>query len=160
MIQGRVDIDYETLRRRLGDLHTKVIPFIRVSMEEIAKKGVSIISDYTPRSDEPGQHIADLWDYKKTRKAASEEFIISNLYPDQDILLYLEEGTKAHEIVPRYKKVLRFEVDSGRVVFAKKVYHPGTRPYKMVEQGQEKVDNLVDSYINLTFKMIDQLQGV
>lgn len=37
------------------------------------------------------------------------------------------EGTRAHVIVPRKAKALRFMV-GGRVVFASRVRHPGTRP--------------------------------
>jgi len=42
---------------------------------------------------------------------------------------FIEYGTRAHVIRPRRKKFLRFRV-GGRVVFARKVNHPGTRPYK------------------------------
>lgn len=42
---------------------------------------------------------------------------------------HIEYGTRAHVIRPRRKKFLRFRV-GGRVVFARKVNHPGTRPYK------------------------------
>lgn len=40
---------------------------------------------------------------------------------------YMEEGTQPHIIRPRRAKALRFHV-GGRVVFAKMVRHPGTRP--------------------------------
>jgi len=40
---------------------------------------------------------------------------------------FVEYGTRPHIIRPRRKKVLRFEVD-GKVVFATRVYHPGTSP--------------------------------
>ena len=39
----------------------------------------------------------------------------------------VREGTKAHEIKARLKKVLRFEI-SGNEVFATSVKHPGTKP--------------------------------
>lgn len=37
------------------------------------------------------------------------------------------EGTKPHRITPENGRLLRFNV-GGRVVYAKKVMHPGTRP--------------------------------
>lgn len=39
---------------------------------------------------------------------------------------YTDEGTRAHVIRPRNKKVLRFKY-RGRIVFAREVNHPGTR---------------------------------
>lgn len=40
---------------------------------------------------------------------------------------FQHEGTQPHIIVPRRAKLLRFRV-GGKVVFAKRVRHPGTRP--------------------------------
>jgi len=40
---------------------------------------------------------------------------------------YENYGTRPHSITARNKKYLRFVTRDGRVVFAKKVYHPGTR---------------------------------
>lgn len=59
---------------------------------------------------------------------------------------FVELGTKAHEIVPRARKALRFAVGgaatlSGRprsgssVVFAKRVRHPGTKPHPFMIPG-------------------------
>lgn len=54
--------------------------------------------------------------------------------------VYLEEGTRAHDIRPRKAKVLAFAPNGtgrlsgaprkgGPVIFAKKVHHPGTKAY-------------------------------
>jgi hypothetical protein len=40
---------------------------------------------------------------------------------------FVLNGTKAHPIFPSRKKVLRFVV-GGRVVYSKRVDHPGTKP--------------------------------
>lgn len=42
---------------------------------------------------------------------------------------YLELGTKAHEIFPRNARFLHFALGGVIEVFARKVNHPGTRPY-------------------------------
>lgn len=45
--------------------------------------------------------------------------------------LYVEYGTRKHIIVPRRAFALRFKPkNSSTFVFAKRVRHPGTRPYK------------------------------
>lgn len=46
---------------------------------------------------------------------------------DTDYAEYVSEGTRPHVIKPRRAKALRFTV-GGRVVYATKVDHPGTKP--------------------------------
>lgn len=46
----------------------------------------------------------------------------------------LEEGSRAHIIVPRKAKVLAFHTPSGKV-FTKKVKHPGTKGVHMYRDG-------------------------
>ncbi|MEU8870435.1 hypothetical protein AB0D24_04580 [Streptomyces javensis] len=46
---------------------------------------------------------------------------------DHPAVHYVLNGTRPHLIRPRHAKALRFEV-GGRVVYAKLVRHPGTRP--------------------------------
>ncbi len=45
--------------------------------------------------------------------------------------LPIEEGSRPHVIRPRKAKALRFVV-KGKVVFARKVNHPGNRPYRFL----------------------------
>ena len=58
----------------------------------------------------------------------------------------LEFGAAPHEIVPRVARFLRFEKD-GRVIFAKRVNHPGNRPFRYMrdsfdENAQEGIARL------------------
>ena len=64
--------------------------------------------------------------------------------------VYVESGTRPHEIKPRNKKALRWAADGsqarlsgtprkgGRVRFAKRVMHPGTRPQAFMVPGAER----------------------
>jgi hypothetical protein len=47
---------------------------------------------------------------------------------------FLVEGTRAHAIVPRRGRALRF-VAGGMVVFARRVWHPGTKPNRFAEDA-------------------------
>ena len=49
---------------------------------------------------------------------------------------FLEWGTRPHEIRPRHARALRF-VTRGRVVFARRVWHPGIRPRLFVLSAAE-----------------------
>ena len=63
---------------------------------------------------------------------------------------YVEFGTRAHEITPRARQALRFAASpAGRrlsgaprkgaaVVFAKRVHHPGTKPYPFLVPGAKR----------------------
>lgn len=66
-----------------------------------------------------------------------------------DYAAYVELGTRAHTIVPRVKKVLRFAASGsatlsgrvrsgGQVIFAKRVRHPGTKPQPFMVPGAKK----------------------
>jgi len=156
MIDCKFTVDAELFYRKMGDIATKVIPYAQTTAMEMAKKGQKLLGELTPRSKEGGTHIADLWDIKKSRKGMVEEYMIHNLYKDQDILLYLEEGTDEHTILPRVKKCLRW-FDGGQEFHAKSVHHPGTRPYKMVERVGKYLDKMLYVYINATFKMVDKV---
>lgn len=48
---------------------------------------------------------------------------------------YIESGSEPHEIKARRAKFLRFE-QGGRVVFKKRVYHPGTKPARFMESAR------------------------
>lgn len=54
------------------------------------------------------------------------------------LLEVMEYGSPAHVIKPVKAKVLKFEV-GGKVVYTKKVHHPGTRPYGMVRVAKAKL---------------------
>ncbi|MFD5788567.1 hypothetical protein ACFWH1_18335 [Streptomyces sp. NPDC127037] len=53
---------------------------------------------------------------------------------DHPAVRYVLNGTRPHIIRPRRRKALRFEV-GGRVVFAKLVHHPGTKPNNFLKRA-------------------------
>lgn len=53
---------------------------------------------------------------------------------DDEVAEILEKGSAAHIISPRVANALRFEI-GGRVVYARRVQHPGTRAYRWLERA-------------------------
>jgi len=53
-----------------------------------------------------------------------------------DYARFLEWGTRPHEIRPRHARALRFVI-RDRVIFAKRVWHPGIRPRLFVLSAAE-----------------------
>jgi HK97 gp10 family phage protein len=56
--------------------------------------------------------------------------------PTLPYAIYVEYGTRPHEIRPVYASVLRFEVE-GKIVFTRLVHHPGTRAQPFVRETAE-----------------------
>lgn len=68
---------------------------------------------------------------------------------------FVELGTRPHEITPNARKALRWAASPGgarlsgtprkgaAVVFAKRVHHPGTKPYPFLVPGAKKALELV-----------------
>lgn len=55
--------------------------------------------------------------------------LVARVGSDAPTALLHHEGTRPHEIVPRTARVLRFHwPKAGRVVYLRRVQHPGTRP--------------------------------
>ncbi len=58
--------------------------------------------------------------------------------PTVPYAVFVEYGTRPHEILPVRAQALRFEVE-GRVVYAKSVRHPGTKPQFFIRGTAEAV---------------------
>lgn len=56
---------------------------------------------------------------------------------DLDYAKDVHDGTRPHLIAPEKARVLRFVV-RGRVIYAREVHHPGTRPNKFLERHLRK----------------------
>jgi len=57
---------------------------------------------------------------------------------------FLEFGTRQHEIRPRRARALVFSI-GGRIVFAKRVLHPGIRPRRFVQAVAEELEEQLGS---------------
>lgn len=104
------------------------------ALRAIAKQALDNLQLLTP-----GTSLPNLW-------VAIEELgenghikaiTIENTTEHQDILAYMELGTKPHVIDPKPEnqihRLVFFWEAINSVVFAKRVYHPGTIAYAMVE---------------------------
>lgn len=64
---------------------------------------------------------------------------------------FINEGTKAHAIVPRFATILRFAV-GGTIVFARRVRHPGTAGKKHNERINERLRRQFEQAIDRGFR--------
>lgn len=66
------------------------------------------------------------------------------LNPRVPYAVFVHEGTKAHDIEPRNKSVLRW-ADGAGFNFAKRVKHPGTRPDQFLYQAADASESRIQS---------------
>jgi hypothetical protein len=60
--------------------------------------------------------------------------------PEATIAFYHHEGTRPHVIRPRRRKALRFlSSRAGGIVFARRVFHPGTRANPFLRDALREV---------------------
>lgn len=61
----------------------------------------------------------------------------------------VEFGTRPHTIYPKNRRFLAFKSKSGGMIFARKVNHPGSKPYPFMrpafERNQGKITNIFGS---------------
>ena len=104
---------------------------IDATMREAATKGYAWMYPITPVKT--GELRASLF----SRQTSPYQMEIGATAPHA---IFVHQGTRPHEILPVRAKALRFMI-GNRVVFAKRVWHPGTRAQPFVKKT---VDRLVE----------------
>lgn len=105
------------------------------AMREVAKRAQRVKEEARARApvSDPSKQLTSrgqaqhMRDTIVTRIHADAEGPAWLVGTDRDYAGYVHDGTPPHVIVPVRAKVLRFTTQ-GRVVFARRVNHPGTRP--------------------------------
>lgn len=131
MIAVHADIDYSELSPELDKIrHNR---YYNVAIQEMAGFGITQLKALTPGSGK----MRDSWkiEYERDVEGKIRKAVLYSDYEPSEVVGWMEDGTKPHQIMPKTPEdwlVFYWEV-LGRVVFAKKVDHPGTKAYKMVE---------------------------
>jgi len=165
MLKPRIEVDYSMFEEKMGKLGTKVIPYARITAQYIARYGLKAVRIFTLRAGghrerTPGRiKIADMWRLTHQRKATMDVYTIANLYPNQDVLIFFEEGVRKHEIRAKGEGPLHWvDSDTGEDVFAYHVDHPGIPETRMVERTEREVINpRVELWMTQTLKMVDEV---
>lgn len=114
---------------------------------ERKKAGMFAIVQTVSRNAEGEMKMNASW---KDRTSTARRSLHSGVEKGQDesVVMYLahgvkygrhlEDGTPPHIIRPKNKKALRWTGPGGKPIFAKRVNHPGTKPYPVVKPTAEK----------------------
>ena len=57
--------------------------------------------------------------------------------------IFLDEGTRPHEILPVRARYLRFVAKDGNLVFTKRVWHPGTKGFGFAGKAYHKAERVL-----------------
>jgi len=153
-----LEIDYYLWWKKTGDLFNQLIPYARTTAREIAVKALERVKYHTPDTY-TGTDLRGMWEMDERKLKTREEFIIHNLYPEQKIIVFFEEGTKAHDIYPKNRPWLHFKTRNGRWIRTGHVSHPGTVAHKMIANTEDELSPLVDFYVQSTFEMAQRIMN-
>ncbi len=87
---------------------------------------------------------ANGWNFKKV----GAQIVVENSVPHT---LFLINGTRPHDIFPKNKSVLAFKMN-GRMIYAKHVKHPGTKPNDFVDKSIARIEGDINSIVNKILK--------
>lgn len=170
MLKPKVVVDYSLFEKKMGALSTRVIPRAKITAQQIAKYGLKAVRLFTLRvpvakgrgggiaRTEGRRRIADMWQLTHQRRALMDIYTIKNLYPNQDVLIFFEEGTPRHEIRSKGAGPLHWiDEETGEDVFAYSVSHPGQPATRMVERAErEVIQPRVELWIRETLALTDK----
>lgn len=72
---------------------------------------------------------------------------------------YVEFGTKPHIITPKKARVLKFK-SGGKTIFARKINHPGSRPYPFMEPAfKDNLNRITSEYTNVAAHIVNTMAG-
>ncbi len=95
-------------------------------VREAARRAEELIRERAPRRS---GRLAD----SVSSEVRGNEALVG---PKVPYAVFIERGTRPHEIRPRSARALRF-LAKGRLVFARRVWHPGIRPRFFVLRAAE-----------------------
>lgn len=160
MLKLQLKMDARLFMAKIKGVGTKVIPYVKSDIRDLAKWAFDEIKVRTPKVTSGRREIHKMWEMEESKSAAREMFIIKNLYPDEDVLIYMEEGTKPHIITPRKPGgFLHFFIGSDEI-FTKSVFHPGTPAYHMVGSVEAELRSKVDWLTKRFFDHVRRLEGM
>lgn len=88
--------------------------------------------EHVQRYPEFKPHTGNLQKHTKYRVVRTSAGRILRLSNDSPYAGAIDGGAKPHVIVPKRGKFLRFIGRDGRTVFARRVNHPGNKPYRFL----------------------------
>ncbi len=152
--KGFLRVDYWQWKKKSEAFGKELIPYAKITIKAIAHKFFEIVKERTPKpgvqytreGERQSTDLRPLWDMKHKKLKTREDFIIKNLYKNQDVILFFEEGTDPHPIRPkRSGGFLNFYTSKG-FVQTRVVRHPGTHAHRMIGGAVDWAEQKMNTY--------------
>jgi hypothetical protein len=136
-------IDIRRLERDHGKFIAAHRQAVEDSAEEAAKAGERLSKERPGFKHRTGNAKART----KGRVIRRGGKVIVRMSNDAKYAAILEKGSRPHIIRPkRPGGFLRFEIQ-GRIVYARQVRHPGTKPYRFLSKGRDVASRMFEQVL-------------
>jgi len=139
----------ERVRRALKKVSAKTTTAIAECMAEAGEHAVDHVKRYPKFRPRTG-NLQDATQWRTIRTATGRVLRISNTAKYAGAI---DQGARPHIIRPRRRKFLVFRV-RGKLVFARKVNHPGNRPYKFLYKATNSAGRVLSQLLEQRMKRI------
>lgn len=116
----RADVLLGRLHRLQQEVDSRLTEAVNISLRDV-QEYARAHHRFTTRTGEAERSI------EKTDARKVQGSIQGDVGATRKVTIYLHQGTRPHNIVPRRKLALRWASGNG-FVFARRVHHPGTQP--------------------------------
>ena len=127
--------EIERIKGRITKAQQKIIDYATEDLREYGRTLRSKIQEEAPKKTGTLASTVRINTRKGGTKEVHLEVTMGNKSRPEVVVKTVLFGSKRHMIYPRKAKVLRFVSSGGKVVFAKKVNHPGTKPNNFLERA-------------------------
>jgi hypothetical protein len=111
---------------------------IEGSLELAGRHGVEHVQQHPEFKPRTGA-LQKATKYRVVRTSGGRILKLTNT---KDYAAAIDTGARAHTIVPRRGKFLRFIGRDGRTVFTRRVNHPGNKPYRFMFFATDAADRV------------------
>lgn len=152
-----IRVDYSLWQAKCELLRAQLMPYAKTTARQVGNVALEMIKDRTPAT-KTGTDIRSMWNLKESRQATKTVFIISNTYEPNKVILFFEEGTVPHEITSKGSWPLHFWW-LGKEIYARRVSHPGTVAYRMIDQTEQYIKPKMDWWEKQQRDMVSKIQS-
>ena len=134
-------INTSRVKKKLDKVVSNIESVMAAALAEAAEKTAEIARTetfYTPHGTN------GLREATKAVKITDDRWLVRANKP---YAIFVNDGTSAHTILPVKGQFLRWLDASGKPIFARKVNHPGTKPYPFMDNAAQHAPIILEETI-------------
>lgn len=129
---------------------TKHSLMVQRQMDEAGKFAVDYVGAHPTFKPRTG-NLQRKTDFKAVRASGGRILKVRN---SAKYAAAIDSGSRPHVIAARRSKVLRFVGRDGHLVFARRVNHPGTKPYKFLYRASNAAGRILEQSLHVGMQQL------